>query len=79
MAECNMLEKLDIDTVSMSTAVDVILSRFFGLDVLCFGVVCNKSGGKSTHEEVLEKSKMASNKLKILITKFIENKFNISK
>ncbi|MDD4110125.1 MAG: purine-nucleoside phosphorylase [Clostridia bacterium] len=77
-AEIERLEKFG-DTVSMSLAVDVVLSRFYDIKVLCFGVVCNKAGTKGTHEGVLSKSKTASKNLKILITKFIDNKFNIRK
>ena len=61
----------------MSLATDVILSRFYNIRVLCFAVVCNKAGTKVKHEDILSKSKQASKNLKILISKFIDNKFNL--
>lgn len=77
LAEVAMFKELGADTVSMSLATDVILSRFYNIRVLCFAVVCNKAGTKVKHEDILSKSKQASKNLKILISKFIDNKFNL--
>lgn len=74
--EVKMLEKMGVDTVSMSTAQDVILSAFFQMRILCFAVVSNAAGEKVTHDMVLENSQKVSKKLKVLITKFLDNKLN---
>jgi purine-nucleoside phosphorylase len=74
--ERELLNFLGIDTVSMSMAYDAILCRFFDMKVLAFTAICNMSGGCCTHEEVLQKSKNMVGNLKILISKFIEIKFN---
>lgn len=72
-AEIAMLNSFGVATVSMSTAQDVILSRFYNMNVLCFAVVSNKAGEITSHEEVLIRAKTAASSLKILISKFIEN------
>lgn len=75
-AEIMMLNTFNVATVSMSTAQDVILSRFYNMNVLCFAVISNKAGEMTSHEEVLMCAKSASKSLKILISKFIDNKIN---
>lgn len=74
--ELRMLETMGADTVSMSTAQDVILSNFFQMRALCFAIISNVPGEKVTHEEVLRNAEEVSKKLKILITKFIDNMIN---
>lgn len=78
-AEINMLKILGADSVSMSLAQDVILSRFFKLNILAFAIISNGAGKSVTHEDVLKNSKKSSIKLKILISKFIENQSNNKK
>lgn len=73
MGEVAMLQTIGADTVSMSTAQDVILSAFFGMRILCFAVVSNTAGEKITHEDVLKNSQNVSEKLKVLLTKFLDN------
>jgi purine-nucleoside phosphorylase len=78
-AEIEMLKKLNVDTVSMSLAQDVILCRFFGINVLCFAIKSNDAGLKISHDEVCEEAKAVSSKLKILINKFLDNQSNNKK
>lgn len=71
-AEIKFLQKIGVDTISMSTATDVILARYLNLKVLAFASVCNMGSGITnqtlSHTEVLE----IGNKNCLKLSKIIE-------
>jgi purine-nucleoside phosphorylase len=77
--ETDMLRLLNVDVVSMSLAQDVILCRFFGINVLSFAIVANIAGRKTSHDEVLIMSQAVAPKLKIILSKFLDNQLNNKK
>ena len=74
MAEVNMLRVLGADAVSMSTAMDCIISRYLKMRVLGFSVIVNvfnNNMGELTHEEVLQNAKTACDKLRKILSYII--------
>jgi purine-nucleoside phosphorylase len=63
-AEVRMLQKLGADAIGMSTVLEVIQARAFGLEVAAFSCLTNVAAGlskeKFTHEQVLEVGKKAA-------------------
>jgi len=75
LAEAEMLRTLGGDAVSMSTAHDCIVARYFDMRVLGVSIIVNVHNGISTtlcHEEVLENAARANVKLKTLLEGFLE-------
>jgi len=73
-AEVEMIRKLCGDSVSMSTAHDCIISKYYKMNVLGFAVIVNvfnNSQDELTHEEVLENASKACDKIKKLLINFI--------
>ena len=75
-AEVNMLRVLGADSVAMSTALEVIASAQCEMKTIGFSCISNKAssydGEELSHEEVLASSKIANDKLKLIIPKFLE-------
>lgn len=74
-AECAMFAKLGADLVGMSTVPEVIAARHAGLEVLGISVVTNYSNLfhnlAHSQEEIRANANLASDNLKMLITKLI--------
>ena len=75
-AEVKMLRTLGVDTVSMSSVLDVLLAFSLGLNVLLIAGVTNKASDLASepisHEEVLQNGKLMTEKLKVLIEETIK-------
>lgn len=75
-AEVNMLRVIGVDSVAMSTALEVIASTQCEMKTLGFSCISNKAssfdGEELSHEEVLKSSKIANEKLKLIIPRFLE-------
>ena len=75
-AEVNMLRVIGVDSVAMSTALEVIASAQCEIKTIGFSCISNKAssfdGEELSHEDVLNSSKQANDKLKLLIPKFLE-------
>ncbi len=72
-SEVKALERLGIDTVSMSTVVDVISAKFYDLKTVGLTIIANDARKPLvSHEEVLRAANMKSSYLNSLISTFIE-------
>ena len=74
-AEIQLLHKLDVDAVGMSTVVEAIAANHMGMKICAISCVCNLAAGMSpnplTHEEVQEAAKVAAPKFKKLLTEAV--------
>ncbi len=74
-AEIRAYRKLGVDFVAMSVVPEVIVARHCGLKVACLSVVSNYAAGMTQksihHEETLHYGKIASEKLSLLLDRFI--------
>ena len=52
-AEARMLRALGADMVGMSTAIEAIAARFYGLQVYAMSLITDYAGGHDGHEQVL--------------------------
>jgi purine-nucleoside phosphorylase len=74
-AEIKMLRTLGADVVGMSTAVEAVVARHGGMEVLALALVSNAAAGVQgtpiTHEEVLEAGRRAAPVLARLIERIV--------
>ncbi len=74
-AEIQLLHKLDVDAVGMSTVVEAIAANHMGMKICGISCVCNLAAGMSpnplTHEEVQEAARIAAPKFKKLLTEAV--------
>lgn len=75
-AEIQLLHKLGVDAVGMSTVVEAIAANHMGMRICCISCVCNLAAGMSanplTHEEVQEAANAAAPKFKTLVTECVK-------
>lgn len=75
-AEIQMLHKLGVDAVGMSTVVEAIAANHMGMKICGISCVCNLAAGMSpnplTHEEVQEAANEAAPKFKKLLTESVK-------
>ncbi len=75
VAEVKFLQKIGVDTVSMSTAFDTICAKAKGINVLAFASVVNKAADTEheiTHKEVLQVSNQNAYKIKEIVSEFVK-------
>jgi len=74
-AEIQLLHKLNVDAVGMSTVVEAIAANHMGMKICCISCVCNLAAGMTdnplTHEEVQEAANEAAPKFESLLTKSV--------
>jgi purine-nucleoside phosphorylase len=77
-AEIEMLRRLGADLVGMSTVLEVIAARHLGMRCLCISLIANLAAGVAgqsvDHEEVLEVSHAASDRVARLLASLLESK-----
>lgn len=75
-AEIQLLSKLSVDAVGMSTVVEAIAANHMGMKICCISCVCNLAAGISktalTHEEVQQAAAEAAPKFKLLVRESIK-------
>ena len=75
-AEIRMFGKMGADAVGMSTVPEVIAANHSGIETAAISCITNKaaglSGGKLSHEEVIETGKNVNEKFKLLMMKTLE-------
>ena len=74
-AEIQLLHKLGVDAVGMSTVVEAIAANHMGMKICCVSFVSNLAAGMTdnplTHEEVQEADSAAAPRLRRLITEAV--------
>lgn len=82
-AEINLLGKLGVDAVGMSTVVEAIAANHMGMKICGISLVCNLAAGISptelTHEEVQAAAKDAAPKFTILIKESVKKMYELVK
>lgn len=75
-AEIQILHKLGIDAVGMSTVVEAITANHMGMKICCISFVSNLAAGMNpnplTHEEVQEAANEAAPRFKKLVTEVVK-------
>lgn len=75
-AEIQLLHKLGIDAVGMSTVVEAIAANHMGMKICCISFVSNLAAGMNpnplTHEEVQEAANEAAPRFKKLVTEIVK-------
>lgn len=76
-AEIQLLHKLGVDAVGMSTVVEAIAANHMGMKICCISCVCNLAAGMTdnplTHEEVQEAANAAAPKFRRLVSESVAN------
>ncbi len=74
IAELNLMNRLGIDAVGMSTVPEVIVARYLKMDVLGISCITDSvfSSGEVSHEEVIEVAEKCGRKIAVLVEKFIK-------
>ncbi len=77
LSEIYVARKLGADSISMSTSYDCIISKYLQMRVCGIAVIVNTfeendSMNKLNHEEVLENASKACKRIKILLTKLLQ-------
>lgn len=76
-AEIRMARILGADAVGMSTVPEVIIARYFGLNVAAASVITNfgagMTGAEISHEETKEMAPVGGARLKAILTAMIED------
>ena len=76
-AEIQLLHKLGVDAVGMSTVVEAIAANHMGMKICGISFVSNLAAGMNpnplTHEEVQEAAREAAPRFKKLITEVVKN------
>ena len=74
-AEIQAAKLLGADAVGMSTVPEVILARFYGLNVAAVSIITNMAAGMSdehlTHAHSIENAAKATNDLQTLLSEFL--------
>mgnify|MGYP001287318219 CR=1 FL=1 len=74
-AEVKCFARLGADVVGMSTLPEVLVSRYYGLQVACISAVVNLGAGMTSeslsHDLTLERAQVSANSLEKLILNFI--------
>ena len=74
-AEIQLLHKLNVDAVGMSTVVEAIAANHMGMKICGISCVCNLAAGMTdnplTHEEVQQAAADAAPKFKKLVTEVV--------
>ena len=73
IAELNLMNRLGIDAVGMSTVPEVIVARYLKMEVLGISCITDSvfSSGEVSHEEVIEVAEKCGRKIAVLVEKFI--------
>jgi len=75
-AEIQLLHKLDVDAVGMSTVVEAITANHMGMKICGISCVCNLAAGMTdnplTHDEVQQAANEAAPKFKKLLTESVK-------
>ena len=75
-AEIQMLHKLGIDAVGMSTVVEAIAANHMSMKICCISFIANLAAGMNpnplTHDEVQEAANTAAPKFKKLVTEVVK-------
>ncbi len=75
-AEIQLLHKLGVDAVGMSTVVEAIAANHMGMRICCISCVCNLAAGMTenplTHEEVQEAANAAAPLFRTLVTESVK-------
>jgi len=77
VAEINSAKIMGADAVGMSTVPEVILARFFGLNVAAISIITNMAAGMSdielSHEQTMENATKAAQDLQTLLNRFLQD------
>lgn len=74
-AEIQLLHRLGVSAVGMSTVVEAIAANHMGMKICCISCVCNLAAGMTdnplTHEEVQEAANAAAPKFRSLVSEAV--------